>query len=102
MFGPATQYDCIHCGKTAAHWSYDGTDPKQKFAPRRGSEGPCAFYSVWPEFYVPACVKCHLRIDKAKMAQERQLFQGMLHETGLSISDIKDALASFSGRGLND
>jgi HNH endonuclease len=62
LWGKARLYPCIECGRPAQDWAYDGTDPT--------GEGVKRKYSIWPEFYMPMCHRCHLRRDKgsARMA----------------------------------
>lgn len=50
--GPAKAHACVDCGRTAAHWSYDLSDPNEK----RSTEG---HYSTELSRYVPRCVSCH-------------------------------------------
>lgn len=58
--GPAREYLCADCGKVAAHWSYDGTDPNESIDPSTG----CA-YSVDLDCYQARCVKCHAAYDNS-------------------------------------
>jgi hypothetical protein len=55
LWGKACLYPCINCGRRARDWAYDGTDPTGQGIKRR--------YSIWPEFYMPMCHKCHMRLD---------------------------------------
>jgi hypothetical protein len=55
--GPADAHDCIDCGRQAAHWSYDHSDPDE----RLGSDGP---YSVDLDRYDPRCSRCHILFDR--------------------------------------
>lgn len=50
--GNASAHPCEDCERSAAHWSYDLSDPNEKAAP----EGP---YSTDLSRYVPRCVSCH-------------------------------------------
>ncbi|SHY11795.1 Uncharacterised protein [Mycobacteroides abscessus subsp. abscessus] len=63
--GSATNYRCIDCGETAAHWSYDHTDPDQKYCPDKGP------YSLDIDRYHPRCVSCHKRFDMRRIKAER-------------------------------
>lgn len=56
--GRASSHVCEHCGKPAKHWAYDHQDPEERSSP----EGP---YSLDPARYVPLCVGCHNRLDRA-------------------------------------
>jgi hypothetical protein len=56
--GIPSSHQCIDCGKTAAHWSYDHADPDELTS----EKGP---YSLDVERYQPRCVPCHKRFDLA-------------------------------------
>lgn len=56
--GPAKAHDCIDCGKRAAHWSYNHSDPNEL----RDLELNLPF-SADPEHYSPRCVPCHKAFD---------------------------------------
>lgn len=60
--GPASEHGCIDCGRPAAHWSYDRSDPHE----RAGPDGP---YSTDSQHYQPRCVPCHKRFDLAARDQ---------------------------------
>lgn len=60
LWGSASQYPCVICGKPAREWAYDGTDLCQKVSPRG------QVYSPYPEFYMPACGHCHKVMDRSK------------------------------------
>lgn len=62
--GPAQAHSCVDCGRQAAHWSYDHTDPAEK----RGPDGP---YSVDMDRYDPRCRRCHVLFDKRGNHAER-------------------------------
>jgi hypothetical protein len=51
--GRATLHDCVDCGATAAHWSYDGGAPDE-----RVSDAGQPF-SIDASFYSPRCRRCH-------------------------------------------
>lgn len=62
--GRARIHACIDCGATAAHWSYNRSDPQE-----RSSEfGP---YSIDIAQYVPRCVKCHKQFDMQAIRSSR-------------------------------
>lgn len=63
--GPARAHACVDCGGTAAHWSYNHSDPDEL---RSDDERP---YSVHSKFYEPRCVRCHKRFDMARVMRER-------------------------------
>ena len=65
-FGPAKKYDCVDCGRRAAHWSYNHQDPNERTDVVRGRKAPVGT-SI--EFYEPRCVPCHKRLDLAKIAE---------------------------------
>ncbi|WP_405373376.1 hypothetical protein [Microbacterium sp. Ld14] len=57
--GSARAHPCVdRCGRQAAHWSYDRSDPDEK----RSELGP---YSTDLSRYVPRCVRCHKAFDLA-------------------------------------
>jgi len=62
--GPARNRACVDCGKRAAEWSYDGTDPEELVEP----EGPRAGlpYSLDASRYQPRCRSCHRRFDHTR------------------------------------
>ena len=67
LWGKASQFLCIKCGKQAQDWAYDGKDPTELFAYDPGAEHregvqPMRF-SIWPEFYAPMCRSCHKKMD---------------------------------------
>lgn len=53
--GRAIEHLCRDCGKQADDWSYDHTDPRQRF------DG--LWYSPDPEHYSPRCKPCHRAFD---------------------------------------
>lgn len=63
--GPADQFKCEQCGEQARDWSYDHTDPDQRYE----SGKP---YSIDLTRYVPLCISCHRILDK----QRARLRQG--------------------------
>lgn len=70
LWGTADQYCCITCGSPAHEWSYDGTDPTEKYELLRGKY-PVRF-SVHPEFYVPLCYRCHRFKDRGEWSDRRR------------------------------
>jgi hypothetical protein len=81
LWGSASQYPCVKCGCTAQDWCYDGADQDQILGSKNGSA--LMHYSVWPEFYMPMCRKCHFRRDRALARQE-------LNEYRLAKAALKD------------
>jgi len=61
LHGSPSTHDCVSCGQTAAHWSYNHDDPNELYAEGL-SANPLA-YSAHPEHYSPRCVPCHKRFD---------------------------------------
>lgn len=60
--GVARNHDCVECGRQAAHWSYDHTDPHELV----GEEGGRTVrYSVDLDRYQPRCESCHWRLDRS-------------------------------------
>lgn len=76
LFGSATRQLCVVCGAPAEEWAYDGTDPKERSGLVMGYP---VSYSVWPEFYIPLCKRCHRVRDAGARAQRRTRF-GCGHE----------------------
>lgn len=74
LWGSASQYRCIKCGNPAREWAYDGTDPGQLTGPIRRMSG-LYYYSQWPEFYMPMCIRCHRVMDAASRVQELREFR---------------------------
>ena len=70
FWGPASQYRCIECESDAGCWAYDGTDPTQKYGENNSATKGWHYYSIWPEFYMPMCRRCHTRRDGALAKQE--------------------------------
>lgn len=68
--GRPRNHRCVDCGGQAAHWSYDHSDPKERFFTARG--GYLIPYSVDPERYRPMCVSCHKRHDLHALAVRRK------------------------------
>lgn len=89
LWGSAKNYHCIECGGAAASWSYDGTDPDQRYEQYRGR---WCFYSPWPEFYAPMCNKCHLGRDKRIAQQELYEYRMWKHRTGKTLSDLEESV----------
>lgn len=58
--GPASAHQCVSCRAPAEHWSYDHSDPDEKFAVMGGYE---IAYSTVIDHYHPRCVPCHKRYD---------------------------------------
>lgn len=64
--GKASSHSCVDCGGRAAHWSYDHTDPDERFDPEKGP------YSIDINRYDPRCVRCHKRFDLDFLKAKRQ------------------------------
>lgn len=70
LWGHASKYRCVLCGESAANeWAYDGTDPTAKTQIFEGRY-PVRF-SVYPEYYFPACHGCHRLKDAGERAARR-------------------------------
>jgi hypothetical protein len=67
-FGPAKNHRCVKCEGQAHHWAYDGTDEAQLLGPKDGIT--YHWYSRYPEFYMPMCLRCHAIKDKGAAARE--------------------------------
>lgn len=85
LWGSARQYSCIACNGPARDWAYDGTDPACLF-----QDG--GLYSLWPEFYMPMCGRCHNSRDKAAAAAELREYREWKWRTGLTLSDVSTDL----------
>lgn len=90
LWGSASQYPCIRCGKPAKDWAYDGADPTQRYGTT--SRGTWLFYSAWPEFYMPMCRKCHHKRDRGVATGELREYRQLKHETGLNHDQIRRRL----------
>lgn len=55
--GPASSQACVDCGATAAHWSYDHSDPDERISDKGRA------YSLDAARYQPRCVSCHRKFD---------------------------------------
>lgn len=86
LWGAASQYLCVSCSGSARDWAYDGTDPSQRYGPTH--HGNYCYYSVFPEFYMPMCTRCHHRRDKALAKAELKEYREWKMRTGLTLSDI--------------
>lgn len=66
LWGPANVHLCVQCGSQAGEWAYDGTDPMELCTSRRNILGlPSEVaYSRYPEFYMPMCRGCHVKMDR--------------------------------------
>lgn len=90
LWGSASQYLCVECGKWAKDWAYDGTDPLERYQEASGSY---QYYSRFPEFYAPMCRKCHLGRDKSAAAQELREYREFKQRTGMTLSEVEQLLA---------
>lgn len=63
--GPARQRECSSCGKPAATWAYDHSDPEELLEVRQEPRHGVMPYSLDLERYVPLCYSCHRRLDWA-------------------------------------
>lgn len=63
--GPARRYDCVDCGTTAAHWSYNHADPNEKTSNSPDTRG--AAFSLNVDNYEPRCARCHKRFDLGRI-----------------------------------
>lgn len=86
QFGRAAEHTCIECGNKALDWAYDGTDPTEHL------EDSWRYYSVWPEFYMPMCRKCHTKRDAARAAIELREYRELKRATGMSASQMRERI----------
>lgn len=98
IWGSAGNYPCISCGGTAAQWAYDGTDPDQRYR-LVGKRKYYAYYSVYPEFYMPMCSLCHRRRDGEMQRLELFQYRTLKNETGLSIDEMRVRLVGMMSSG---
>lgn len=78
LWGAAKHHPCVECGKAAADWAYDGTDPTEKYY-----DAPDDFdavrtilpYSRFPEFYMPMCKACHKQRDMQELNDDLEAFR---------------------------
>lgn len=78
MWGAAKRHPCIRCGKPAADWAYDGTDPTEMYHDARDDFDPVRTilpYSRFPEFYMPMCKACHKQRDTQELDAELEAFR---------------------------
>jgi hypothetical protein len=94
MWGKAKQYLCAVCGNQAQQWAYDGTDPEQLYDaswPGRSH----IFFSLYPEFYLPLCTRCHRTKDCADTKEELRDYRSWRHRHGLTTKEARDLLNQF-------
>jgi hypothetical protein len=89
LWGSASQYPCVICGRSAEDWAYDGADPTERLQEASGSYQR---YSRFPEFYMPMCRKCHLGRDKGAAAEELREYREFKHRTGLTLPEVEQLL----------
>lgn len=95
LWGSVRQYPCINCGEQAREWAYDGTDPTQLY--EKSGTGSWLFYSVYPEFYMPMCIKCHRRRDNALVKSQLHGIRSLMHETGFTLAEIRESVMERCG-----
>lgn len=62
--GPASAHECVDCGGTAHHWSYDHTDPNELVEVKYTNGVRCeAPYSLDVGRYDARCRSCHGKLD---------------------------------------
>jgi len=96
LWGSASSHPCITCGNPARDWAYDGTDPEQKYDCRGSSRGNYQYYSPWPEFYMPLCVRCHKSRDCGLASFQLHQARLLMHDTGLTIDQIREKVVNGS------
>lgn len=93
LWGSASQYSCIDCGLQAKDWAYDGADPSERLGetdPANIGSSSLVRYSLYPEFYMPMCRKCHAIRDKGAAKAELREYRLWKHRTGLTLADITE------------
>jgi hypothetical protein len=64
--GSASEYVCVECEKTAAHWALDHGRATDVQSSKRGQ------FSLNLYDYDPRCVSCHKRMDLARLGRARE------------------------------
>jgi transposase-like protein len=78
LWGAARHHPCVVCGKPAADWAYDGTDPTERYYDARDYFNQVRTilpYSRFPEFYMPMCKACHKQRDLQELDDELEAFR---------------------------
>lgn len=87
IWGPAANHPCVEdCGWMAQDWAYDGTDPEASLGRTGTWKG--IWYSLYPEFYMPLCRKCHRTRDRLRAAAELHEYRRWKSQTGLSLGQV--------------
>lgn len=87
LWGRAREYHCIECDQLAREWAYDGTDPSEVFGPSSDRKS-WVHYSIWPEFYVPMCAKCHRKKDIHVASAQLREYREWMRKTGKTLADV--------------
>jgi hypothetical protein len=77
LWGAASRHPCVACGKPAADWAYDGTDPTERHYDTGIEDAVRSIlpYSRFPEFYMPMCKGCHKQRDMQELDDELEAFR---------------------------
>lgn len=77
LWGAAKHHPCVVCGKPAADWAYDGTDPTELYDAQDyfNQVRTILPYSRFPEFYMPMCKTCHKQRDMQELDDELGAFR---------------------------
>jgi hypothetical protein len=77
LWGAASRHPCVACGKPAADWAYDGTDPTERYYDTGIEDAVRSIlpYSPFPEFYMPMCKACHKQRDMQELDDELEEFR---------------------------
>ncbi|AYQ99828.1 HNH endonuclease [Mycobacterium phage Manda] len=95
LWGSASRYSCVACGGPAREWAYDGTDPSQLYGDtNQGRRDTHSYYSRFPEFYMPMCVKCHRSRDNTLAKLELREYRQWKTETGLTLEGVRAAMTA--------
>lgn len=95
-WGRAAQYSCVDCDRQAQEWAYDGTDPDELYG-RYSTTNTWMYFSMWPEFYMPLCKKCHRKRDTQKASIELREYRTWMKTTGLKLSDLPEEFTNPKG-----
>jgi len=77
LWGAAKYHPCCRCGKPAADWAYDGTDPTELYHDTGIEDAVRSIlpYSRFPEFYMPMCKVCHKQRDLQELDDDLVAFR---------------------------
>lgn len=86
LWGAASQYECVECGELAKDWAYDGTD--QTALMQLAGKARGVRFSLYPEFYMPLCRRCHNGRDRREAANELFEYRAWKYATGKTLEAV--------------